>query len=264
MSHHNPNDHQQPQSQFILLGASNLVLGLPWILTHLEHGLRCSPNILAACGHGRSYGQRTSVLGRSLPGILDCGIWDHLSHHPADRHVLITDVGNDIMYGATAETIADWVRTCIDRCQPTPGQLLMTQLPFDSLARLTDRKFRLIKAVMFPRHQVTWPIVASRSQQLGECLRDIAADCGAQLIEPELAWYGFDPIHIRRVHRRRAWQHIFSHWDAWDTTQNARSPGPWKCLKSWCLRPQQRQLLGYSQLTSQPVIDRDCLKLSLF
>jgi hypothetical protein len=264
MSQQNPSERPSERPQIVLLGASNLALSLPWILTILERGFSDPLDILMSCGHGRSYGNRSRVLVRSLTGIRDCGLWEHLSSQPGQRQVLVTDIGNDIMYGVTPQSIADWVSDCIDRCQPADGQLLITQLPLDSLERLSSWKFRLIKAVLFPRHQVSWPTVQTRIQQLAQHLKEIATAAGGQLITPKLEWYGIDPIHIRRSQRTEAWDHIFSHWTTWTRPQNTRSPSVWKCLQSWRLRPQQRQILGRTQCASQPVIDRRDQRLFMF
>ena len=39
--------------------------------------------IFAADGHGRSYGMASRVLGRELPGILECRLWETLASRPA-------------------------------------------------------------------------------------------------------------------------------------------------------------------------------------
>jgi hypothetical protein len=64
-----------PRSRAVVIGASNLTRGF----THLcELALSRGPApvaVMGAIGHGRSYGMTSSVLGRQLPGILDCGLW---------------------------------------------------------------------------------------------------------------------------------------------------------------------------------------------
>ena len=66
-------------------------------------------------GLGRSYGQRSTVLGRSLPGITECGLWPALQHGSGPVHALITDVGNDVIYGVPVDRIVAWGSTCVDR-----------------------------------------------------------------------------------------------------------------------------------------------------
>ena len=39
-------------------------------------------DVVAALGHGRSYGADSCFLGRTITGILDCGLWRHLAASP--------------------------------------------------------------------------------------------------------------------------------------------------------------------------------------
>ena len=56
------------------------------------------------------------MLGRELPGITTCGLWDALAARPPARTAaLVTDVGNDLLYGAPVAAILDWVAECLDR-----------------------------------------------------------------------------------------------------------------------------------------------------
>src|SRR5207245_935521 len=65
--------------------------------------------MLAALGHGRSYGAQSRLIVRTLPGILQSGLWRKLETLPvAPTRGLITDVGNDILYGFSAQQNPDW------------------------------------------------------------------------------------------------------------------------------------------------------------
>ncbi len=89
----------------VLLGASNLTRGISTVVG-MARGIVGEPSeFLIAMGHGRSYGQRSSVLGRSLPGITQCGLWEALRHARGPTSALITDIGNDVIYGVPVETI---------------------------------------------------------------------------------------------------------------------------------------------------------------
>ncbi|RPI77043.1 MAG: hypothetical protein EHM45_10680 [Desulfobacteraceae bacterium] len=54
----------------VLLGASNLTLGFPWVVKLAQELNGDSIEIWAALGYDRSYGRQSRVLGRVLPGIL--------------------------------------------------------------------------------------------------------------------------------------------------------------------------------------------------
>src|SRR5262245_2033911 len=81
--------------RIVLLGASNLTRGISTVIETAGSILGRPLEVLAAFGHGRSYGMSSSVLGRSLPGIVDCGIWQSLAARPpVSTSALITDIGN--------------------------------------------------------------------------------------------------------------------------------------------------------------------------
>jgi hypothetical protein len=55
----------------------------------------------------------------------------------------------------------------------------------------------------------------------------LALEHGARLVEPSPSWYGFDPIHVRRRMRSKAWSQILEHpWLArqGEMTGGARLP----------------------------------------
>jgi len=64
---------------------------------------------VAALGHGRSYGAHSKFVVRTLPGILQSGLWRHLeSLSTVPTRALVTDIGNDILYGFSAEQTLAW------------------------------------------------------------------------------------------------------------------------------------------------------------
>src|SRR5205807_8069752 len=58
-----------PPRRVVVLGASNVSLGFGTIVETAARLWGAPLDLLAAFGHGRSYGLRKSVLGRELPGI---------------------------------------------------------------------------------------------------------------------------------------------------------------------------------------------------
>jgi hypothetical protein len=249
----------------ILLGASNVVRGLSTIVETAEFVWGQPADVLAACGHGRSYGRTSCVFGRSLPGILECGLWDELSRRPPlPTAALITDVGNDILYGADADQIAVWVAECLTRLRGVCDQVVVTELPLARVASVTPPQYRWIRTLLFPRSRVTFAEAIARAHELNAHVAELASQHRAVLRVPRVDWYGWDPIHIRRACWSDAWYEILSAWNDRATPQRAR--GSWRrWLQLHRQRPLARRLFGFEQRRAQPACSlRSGSAISLF
>lgn len=247
------------------MGASNLTYAFPTLLASLRGAGRWE--VYAAHGHGRSYGQWSRVAGRALPGIAQCRLWENWDAQPpaGDPPVaLITDVGNDLLYGVEVATLLEWVEGTILRLTQQHAQIVMTLLPMHSLQTLSAWRFHLTKAFFFPTSRFTHRRMQQDVIELNTGLRRIGESFGAALVEPHEEWYGFDPIHIRRSRRVEAWQRIVSTWQGFEETVTVRRGSPAGALKTWTLRPAERRLFGIQQQRVQPVIDEERLKLWLY
>ena len=250
-----PSIHSQ---QVILLGASNIARAFPTLVHTLRQGLSGPLDILAAMGHGRAYGQWSQVLGRALPGLIDCRIWPHLGSH---CHVvptplaLITDLGNDLVYGAEAATLLGWLETILQRLAACRATIVLMSLPVASLARMTPTQFAWTRRLLFPNHPVTWNTLRLQVDKLDQGMRDISQRHGLYWVETEPDWYGIDPIHLRRACWPAAWDAVFSQWPGWQSgPEGMRSPpGLLESLKLRRLRPAEWRLLGRDFRTPQPV-----------
>jgi hypothetical protein len=251
----------------ILIGASNLARAFPLVMNGLREGLLEPLTVLTAFGHGRSYGLRSRMLGRTLPGIVQCGLWAALSQHSPNRLpplAAVTDIGNDLVYGVTVSKLLAWVDTCLDRLAEHRSEIVLMSLPMASIERLPPWKFELLRRAFFPAHRIAWPVLYERAQRVHEELQRLATAYRIPLIEPAAAWYGFDPIHILRRRQPEVWRKLFSQWQAWDRSASIAYPPLSESLRLRALRPAERDLFGYRQITPQPVLKRDRLTLSLY
>lgn len=238
----------------IVLGASNVERGIATVVSVARDLFPGPIEFILACGHGRSYGMESSVLGRRLPGIAPCEMWSALADRPAlPTFAVLTDVGNDILYGAPVERIAGWVDECLERLNAMDARIAIAGLPLAALETLPRWRFALLSRMLFPLHAVRFEQVRADAFALDEALRAIAARRGAGWIAPRAEWYGFDPIHIRRRVSRAAWGNFFSAAGAPSETRKIDSRASlrqWLCLKR--LRPARRRMCGFEQRTPQP------------
>lgn len=245
---------QAPQQRVVLLGASNLTRGISTVVETAQSIFGQPLEILTALGHGRSYGIESRMLGRGLPGIMNCALWKVLagaSRLPTTA--LVTDIGNDILYDVEVPQIVAWVAAAFDCLQSVGARICTTLLPVVGIERLGTRRFLLLRRLFFPRCRLSLGEVCQRAIQLHDELLKLGQSRGVTLVEHDACWYGFDPIHIRQRYWRSAWPRILSAWD--DAAQMKRelprgSLTRWTYLRTRC--PHERSLFGINQRRAQP------------
>lgn len=241
----------RPGSRAVLLGASNLRISLPFILERLRRRAGGPVEVLAACGHGRSYGTWSRFLGvRRLPGITGSGLWRELGRRPPlPTFALVADAGNDLVYGAGVAQTAAWVEGCLDRLTSPGTEIVITLLPLARLERLSSLQVRLAVSLLFPGRDAPWPALLEQARELNERLRRIGRERGARLVAPEAEWYGVDPIHPRRSRRREIWNRAIPVGLGSDpSSKPPRIP---------LFAAEETRILGLSLRRSQPAVHLD-------
>ena len=251
----------------VLLGASNLAMSFPLVKAYLEEGLGEPLHILAALGHGRSYGMWSRVAFRALPGITQCGLWEELKivcRQERPPLAMLTDIGNDLLYGVRPEEITAWVESCLKHLADRNADIVLTLLPIASITRISAGRYYLTRSLFFPTSTISWPTMQQRMHTLNDWLRQLGDDYSARIVDPPLRWYGFDPIHIRPRARREAWQHLVSQWRTVDANLRQLRV-PWSsALRYWRMQPAERRLFGWRRTAAQPVEAGDRMRISLY
>ncbi|MHC4989521.1 MAG: SGNH/GDSL hydrolase family protein [Planctomycetota bacterium] len=242
-----------PRIRVVLLGASNLTRAISTVVQTLRQTLAGPLEIVAALGHGRSYGAVSCVCGRALPSIIDCGLWAALeSGPPAPTFALITDVGNDIAYGHDVTRLAGWVEACLDRLEGHRARVVLTRPPLQSIRRLGPTRFKVARMVLFPGQSIGLEDAKHRVRELDEQLQQLGRRRDCTLVEPSPEWYGIDPIHIRMRCWTTAWGSILRAWARDPGEVRPARPGPrrWLILRS--ARPAEATFLGRAIGMRQP------------
>jgi hypothetical protein len=260
-----PAESELPSRRVVLLGASNLARGLATVIPAAQAAWGQPLDILAALGHGRGYARVSRVFGRVLPPIVECGLWQTLTERPsAPTAVLLTDIGNDLVLGASPDSVVESVESCLARLTNLSQQVALTELPLASLEQLGPHRYRLLRAVFFPRSRLGFEQAWEYTTRVNQQVKLLAEKFGAVSIVPRSEWFGFDPIHIRRSVQAAAWQEIFSRWSITEQCSSDRSTR----LSGWYLhflRPHYRKWFGFEQHQAQPAAFlRDGSALSLF
>ncbi|HEX4414496.1 MAG TPA: hypothetical protein VH107_12770 [Lacipirellulaceae bacterium] len=242
-----------PTRRVVLLGASNLVRGFPTIVETVRRTWREPIEIMVAMGHGRSYGQDSAVLGRKIPGIFPCALWRDLQiRAPLPTTALITDIGNDFLYGVTPDRLLAWVEECLDRLGEAGALASVTQLPIGSLESLGERRFQLFRRMLFPRSNLTLAEALQHARATNERLTLVGSVRKVPVISVSPKWYGLDPIHIKRRVQRIAWPELLSGWRATSEPFTPVHAGMLMTAYLAVVAPAEYSRFGFSRRAAQP------------
>lgn len=254
----------------ILLGASNVSRGLDTIVDLARSILGAPIDLFAAIGRGRSYGQWSRLLGRSLPGILDCGLWSALRSTPGNAPVyaLVTDIGNDIIYGVEPERLVEWIAESTTRLHAFGAKTTVTGLPIERLESIRPVEFALFTRLVLPSNQVTLEHGVEAAKLVQAATRELTARRQVAFVPLAERWYGrFDPVHVPHAKAPEFWRHLLINW-----SQRSQVTPPELPRRSWRrwwrytrLNPVHQKRFGRVVETPQPCLRlRDGSTISLF
>jgi hypothetical protein len=232
----------------VALGASNLTRGFQTVVSTARSAWGSEVEVFGALGHGRSYGARSRFAVRSLPGILESELWTDLFRLPASpTRGLVTDVGNDILYGFSASQTLAWTREAVDRLQALTPDIVVTGLPLTSIRELSRAKFLVFRSLLVPQCRLSLVQVVDAAERLHEGLVSLAEARGLRFCDLKPEWYGTDPIHIRPSLWQPAWQEILC-----GDARAAQESMSWaEGVSLYLLRPKRRWICGVEQVSVQ-------------
>ena len=258
------NTAELPKRRLVVLGASNVTRSLATATRTVRHLWNEPVDLMVAAGLGRSYGSTSNVLGRKLPGILQCRLWDELNARPPrDTYAVITDLGNDIVYGFEPALIAQWLEACLERLSGCK-RLVITELPLETVNELGPWRFLLLRTLSYPSSRIRLAGALEKAAALNEHVKQLAARYNGVVVRPSKDWFGLDPIHIRARDWTRAWQKISA--PLADEQRIAVAPPSWRQrLRIMRLRPYERHVWGLKQHQAQPArVFDDGSRISLY
>ncbi len=232
-------------ARVVAIGASNLTRGFQTVVSTARTAWGPDVHVVAALGHGRSYGVTSAFLVRRLPGILRSGLWAQLESAPVvPTRALVTDVGNDILYGSSGDQILTWVDEAVTRLTKVSDDIVLTGLPMDSIRRLTPAGFRVARSLLAPSSRVSHASVIATAEQVHAGLETLAQERSLRFVALKPSWYGLDPIHIRPSLWRSAWQEILG---VRCDIRRSRL----EAMRLYLMRPEHQSLCGIEQRTPQ-------------
>lgn len=149
--------HDEERKLVVALGASNLSRGLSRLLNASRCCSSSAVDLVVAAGHGRSYGANSRIWNRRLPSILESGLWRSLDRilrrevsKNRQRLAVITDIGNDLLYGFSTEQLAIWIEEVIHRLHQQQFDIVITKLPVESIQSVGPFRFQFLKTFFVP------------------------------------------------------------------------------------------------------------------
>jgi len=243
-----------PKNRLILLGASNLTLSLRLVIHLMQQRFGAPSEILAAVGHGRAYGIFSEAVWRGLPGVADCGLWRQLRETESrPAYALLTDIGNDILYGLLPEQVLHSVEACVEGLQQQSVQIVVTGLPMTSIECLSERRFLLFRNLFYPTCRLLRNETVSRVWAVHDGLAAMAARRKFILHEQKPEWFGLDGIHVNYWQREAYYREIIQQFP-----DSGEKPGPqerqWEFFLTWQQRPEFafKTLFGRAIYRPQP------------
>jgi hypothetical protein len=253
----------------VVLGASNVSRGLARLAAITRSRTLGPVSLFVTAGHGRSYGVASRVGMRRLPSILGCGLWRALDRESAAGggssmpRALVTDIGNDLLYGFSVDQVAAWVRESVRRLVDRGVMIAMTRLPLASIDRVGPARYRALRTCYVPGCRLTLDDLKSAAQRLDDAVLVIAGDHAATVVEQPGEWYGLDAIHVRRRRLDDLWRNVCDAWGLAPATEPPRAS-----FRDWARLGSQsaevRSLARRMLFTPQPVVRCPDLRLWLY
>lgn len=261
----NDRDEGLPSRRLVLLGASNVRMSLAAAIHSARHLLGEPLDVLVAAGHGRSYGQMTRVLGRQLTGITQCGLWSALARREwGATDALITDIGNDLLFGASPEQIVAWVGQCVERLLEADARVVITHLPLSNFDSISPLRFRLFRSVLFPGNRETLSALKCLAAETDRRLTEMAVEYSVSMVDSVPHWYGLDPIHLKYRYWSDAYALFFTSWSA-DSNRSPRRVAWREHVRAATWRGDERIMFGRRRRREQPCAClRDGSRVSLY
>ena len=200
-----------PHILFLLMGASNLARGYSMLTRHISSCFgKNNTEFLNALGPGRGFCARGGMFNFSYPPIQDCRILEAGNKKSCDtRAVLITDIGNDLMYGVPADTLIESLDGLIDRALQCDAEIFITSIHVNLKKDVSQTTFFILKFFFYPRSSITYKKTDLFIIKVNSYLKEKSGqNQRIHLISGMESFAGADKIHYSLFKTHTAWEKI--------------------------------------------------------
>jgi len=196
---------------FLFMGASNLARGYALLTRYISKCLG-SQNVefLNALGPGRGFCEKGGMFNFIYPPIQDCLIVEEAEKKAKNpRVVLLTDLGNDLMYGVTADALIECLDMLIDRMLKWNAEIFITSIHINIKKNVSRRIFYILRFIFYPRSKINFEeadfLIAKINFYLEEKTRK---NKKVHLITGMESYTGPDKIHYSLLKMHKAWSKV--------------------------------------------------------
>jgi hypothetical protein len=237
----------------VLLGASNLSIMFPTVVATARATFAQPLEMFVAKGFGRSYGQQSKFFGKKFPGILQSHLWSAMERTtPSSSVAILADIGNDLAYEAPVGRIIGWVQQALDRLQTRGAQVVLNNIPLESLRRVGVARYHIFREALFPSCKLGRRELLRRAEGLSKALIDVGEQRKIPIFAGESAWYGVDPIHPRWSAAGRIWARMLGELSAPGAIAPLVRASSSMAVQLHRLKPESWLQLGFQRRAGQP------------
>jgi len=202
-----------PPILFLLMGASNLARGYSMLTHHLSECLEKNKiEFLNALGPGRGFCARGGIFNITYSPIQECRIiesGEKKSKEALLTVALITDIGNDLMYGVSADTLIKRLDIIIDEILKWDAEIFLTPININPKKDISPMIFFVLRFLLYPSSKVNYEEIDLSIFKVNEYLeKKVRRDEKMHLITGLEAFAGLDRIHYNLFKTHTAWSTI--------------------------------------------------------
>ena len=193
------------------MGASNLARGYSLLTRHISSCFgKNKTEFLNALGPGRGFCARGGMFNFTYPPIQDCRILEVAKKKSCDiRAVLITDIGNDLMYGVLADTLIESLDGLIGRALQWDAEIFLTSIHVNLKKDVSPTMFFILKSFFYPGSSITYEEADLFITKVNGYLEEKARQNErVYLISGMTSFIGMDKIHYSFLKTHLAWEKI--------------------------------------------------------
>jgi len=202
-----------PPILFLLMGASNLARGYSMLSHHLSECLeKNKTEFLNALGPGRGFCARGGIFNITYSPIQDCPIIESggkKSKEALHTVALITDIGNDLMYGVSADNLIESLDIMIDEILKWDAEIFMTPIHINPKKDISPTIFFVLRFLLYPSSKVNYEELDLFVLKINDYLeKKVRRNEKMHLITGLEKFAGLDRIHYSLFKTHTAWSTI--------------------------------------------------------